>query len=807
MAKPEFDFELTKEAANKNFLVLRKHSFCLQDALDAQKGTPLEYGSEFRTVDELEPLFRNHPLWSHLKKTLLHGSDWPLLDLDEETRLNDFESALARGNHKGAQKKPELLFDLINKDVVHGYCLPVPLSKLIRLPGAVLAPLNIQAQNTIDEFGNIVKKDRLTHDQSFDFSEKSSVNSRVAKEELQPCRYGHCIKRIVNWLVAARRKHPNRKILCQKVDIKSAYRRMHLSWNTAIQTCTQLPEKDIALIALRLSFGGAPCPTEWGDLSESVTDLTNTILAHPDWNPNELKSTYADLIPKRKDLPEDVPFGKGKELIIDVPVNDVGASDVYIDDLWTACIDLPGSDNVRRMEQAALLCIEVAARPMLKNEPIPREFLAALNKFLAEAGAEETKTMLGWFLDLRRMIISLPENKAVAWTNEIDEMLQEGKTQAKRLERNIGRFVNIGMILPYVHHFLGRCRTLLRKAQNRRSAVQIPKPVQEDLKLMRRIIAKAKEGVDMNNLAHRSPDHVFRNDSCPFGMGGYSLKGKAWRWYIPENLRFRASNNLLEHLANIVSVKLGLIEKDIKKGDCVLTMSDSLVSTSWLKKSNFDEDPEVNDGGKVKMDQLQAEVRAEVAREHALTIMENDICEYAHWFKGIKNQVADALSRDDDRTDEELTIILQKCLPTQVPESFEIVQLPEEIVSWLTSTLQKLPVSEPLREEHTRSKIGRGKDGKNMPGLVTSKTIYSSTPSQDTNALESWEPSPLLSAKDDFQGRLMKPWLKGLLEMPSHFWWRPSGMMTEQIQRSTKMESLREFYLDNSEPTETQTHQ
>jgi hypothetical protein len=49
--------------------------------------------------------------------------------------------------------------------------------------------MNVAAQNTIDEFGRIIAKDRLTHDQSFDFSEKSSVNSRVIWDDLPPVRY------------------------------------------------------------------------------------------------------------------------------------------------------------------------------------------------------------------------------------------------------------------------------------------------------------------------------------------------------------------------------------------------------------------------------------------------------------------------------------------------------------------------------------------------------------------------------------------------------------------------------------------
>ena len=806
MRKPEFEFELTSEAALKNFLVLKKYGLNLEAALEAQKGTPLEYGSEFRTVEELAPIFSKHPYWDKMQSLLTVGSSFPLKPLEEEVRIADLEAALARGNHKGAKNKPDLLRELVNKDVVHGYALPIPLSRITRVPRAVLAPLNIAAQNTINEFGQIIAKDRLTHDQSFDFSERSSVNSRVIEEKVLPVRYGHCIKRIINWAVSARNRHPNVKIFASKTDFKSAYRRVHMAWETALQSCTQLTEEEIAIISLRLTFGGSVCPAEWCVISEAATDLANAILHHPSWDPSELFSPLAKDIPKRIDLPDDVPFGVGRELVVDIELNEKGMSDVFIDDTFAQTLDLPGSDNVVRVSNASLLAIHAIARPLLSNEPIPREAMAALAKLIAEAGAEETKIMLGWFLNLRELTISLPDNKATAWTQEIIEMLEEGKTQAKRLERNLGRFVNIGMILPYVHHFLSRIRTLLKKAKRRQSAVLIPIPVQEDLKLMRRVIERANKGVDMNILAHRMPDHVHRNDSCPFRMGGYAINGKAWRWIIPADLRFRATNNLLEHLANITTIKIRLLSGEIKKGDCVLSMSDSMVSTSWLRKSNFDEEPDIQDDGTYQMDPIQAEVRAEVAREHALMMMENEICEYEQWFEGRKNVVADALSRDDNRDDETLTKIILSSCPEQVPPHFEIVPPPKEVVSWLTSVLQKLPVREQLREQHTRSKLGRGDDGVSGQKNEDLGKTHSWTDSPENTRQNCWADSPKRCDQPSFQSQLMKPWLKSQSEMPSHMWQRPFGTIIGQTQPSTKMVSLQEFYHGNTEHTETQTH-
>jgi hypothetical protein len=128
-------------------------------------------------------------------------------------------------------------------------------------------------------------------------------------------------------------------------------------------------------------------------------------------------------------------------------------------------------------------------------------------------------------------------------------------------------------------------------------------------------------------------------------VGGYNVMGNGWRWYLPPELHFRATNNLLEHMANIASKLWGLVTDQIKKGDCVLTESDSMVSCSWLRKSNFDKEPEGLEGEDAETVAINAAVRNEVCRKDALTMMENEICDYAQWFEGKKNMVADMLSR------------------------------------------------------------------------------------------------------------------------------------------------------------------
>eukprot|EP00957_Ditylum_brightwellii_P168753 12844444-Ditylum_brightwellii.AAC.1 len=81
----------------------------------------------------------------------------------------------------------------------------------------------------------------------------------------------------------------------------------------------------------------------------------------------------------------------------------------------------------------------MAAQPMQNGKPIPREEMAAISKLIAEAGLEEMKMILGWLFDFRHLKILLPDNKFVAWTESITELLRKMESTAKELEQNIGK--------------------------------------------------------------------------------------------------------------------------------------------------------------------------------------------------------------------------------------------------------------------------------------------------------------------------------------------------------------------------------
>ncbi len=788
-SKPLFEFDLSVEAAEKNYILLmRKFGGDLHRALHAQKDSPLSYGSEFKPVSTLETIFSLHPNWQRMKIILLEGSTWPLSPLDEAERLKDIDDALEFGNHKGAVNQKELLLTLVNDDVVRGFALPLPLDKIKKVPGVILAPLNIQLQKTINERGEIIPKNRLTHDQSWAWQSGTSVNDRVDTSKLMPCYFGSALKRIINWAVAARKKYPGKRILATKLDIKAAFRRCHLNAETAVQTCTQLPDLRLALMMLRLSFGGAPCPSVFGTFSESICDLIIAILLHDNWDPLTLFAKEAQAhVPPKEVLPEDVHFGIGRDLIVDIPIDPRGTVDVYIDDFLGLTIDLEDSDNSTRLERAPLLGLTAVSREVAKVEPLPRDEMDARKKLVAETGLTEIKIMLGWEIDFRRMTIALMDNKFIAYSKAITDMLERSWTNHNELETNVGRWVHMAQIIPFVHHFLSRIRFLMKRAKYRRS-IEINATCRDDLTFILHVMKICNAGVDLNSIAYRRPTHAYRSDSCPRGLGGYSHQGFAWRFYLDPELQFRASNNLLEHLAAIITPWVDLLAGRLKNGDCALSMTDSSTSEGWLRKTNFIEDGE---------DPIQATIRLEVARLHASHYLSHGVREYSQWFRGSENPVADALSRDDDRSDEELTHILRTHCHSQIPQHFVIVPLPKEITSWLTSLLQRLPVKQQLVEKHTRTKLGRGTATHDGASLSASETTLSSTDSPDNIESRSWAPLPWLSVKDGFLDEMMIPWLKNQSQIPSTLWLRPSESMDAKTQRKTSTITLHDFYADN----------
>jgi hypothetical protein len=89
---------------------------------------------------------------------------------------------LKYGNHKSAEKEQEHLVGMLREEVQWMWQLPLPCRAIAHIPDCIMAPLSMALQQTINEFGEIVAKWRLTHDQTYEPMPASIGLSTIAHD-------------------------------------------------------------------------------------------------------------------------------------------------------------------------------------------------------------------------------------------------------------------------------------------------------------------------------------------------------------------------------------------------------------------------------------------------------------------------------------------------------------------------------------------------------------------------------------------------------------------------------------------------
>ncbi|KAI2489130.1 hypothetical protein MHU86_25459 [Fragilaria crotonensis] len=299
------------------------------------------------------PLLSAHPL-AAFSGAHLEGAEFPLREISDSDRLADVRANLARGNHKSARGHEAKLISMLKDEASRGWQLPLPREAALEIKGCEVAPLGMVAQTSIDEKGNSIEKLRLTHDQSFSPSGVAgrSVNERVDTSQLTEARFGKAFSRLMYHISFLRQLWPDEPIWMTKVDCKSAYRRIHLKAATAMKSCTSID--DLLLVALRMTFGGAPNPSQWSDVSEMITDLANDLVRRDDWDPSVYHSPHQHLLDTEGAVDNDKGsvdkmsvFGKADYFAVNYPpYDDLPRFDCYLDDIF-------GAFNPRDAEKSA----------------------------------------------------------------------------------------------------------------------------------------------------------------------------------------------------------------------------------------------------------------------------------------------------------------------------------------------------------------------------------------------------------------------------------------------------------------------
>jgi hypothetical protein len=201
-----------------------------------------------------------------------------------------------------------------------------------------------------------------------------------------------------------------------------------------------------------MTFGGAANPSQWSNISKIATDLSNDLVREPAWDPDTFQSPHQHLLQNAILFDDDaVPIAEARDVAVDLPNDDNPKADCYIDNIFNAFLET----DVAWGSKIIPFIVHLFGRPLQEAESLPQDGMLSIKKLLAEATPAERQTILGWQIDTRRLVIQLPENKFLAWTRAIDEMLAKPKVKYTDIEHLIGHLNHAGFIIPMSRHFLG----------------------------------------------------------------------------------------------------------------------------------------------------------------------------------------------------------------------------------------------------------------------------------------------------------------------------------------------------------------
>ena len=784
-SEPIFKFHPDEESAEHNWALLKNNSFDLDSLVCADENSQLFPGSEFRHPDELDLLFGGYIDWWFIRGYMTGGAGSYSQPLPEHLRMEALQAGLAYGNHTPDNAA---LMQLLLPEIAKGFFLPIPKGFLHEIPGIVVAPMNIDWHFSIDDEGNRVHKPRLIHDMTYtphlpvtlgdwhtspeinqdlalplrqqilEVGHPVSLNARNIESILPPCRYGHALSRFVTAVSELRYRYPDEQIFISKTDWKAAYRRIHARHSAAFQTVVVIGE--LAYICLRFTFGQASAPPLFSAASDMLAAFITCLISQPFWGPEGRLGSYDHHIDWSMKASSDGPLQPARPMIVRPTLEGDFANDIYIDDNIAAVL----GSNAKKVIRAMMYALEVLDRPCHHPSPLKRDPLLSLSKLGVEGSPNEVQEVLGWLVDTRRMTIGLSPGKYLNWMTDLDECLEdrEGMT-TNQLHSMIGRFECLSTVFRPGRHFLGNLRFALQRAVEKKwRRVHLTAPQRLDAKLFRDFLFRCREGISLNLVVPRLPDRVTRVDACMYGMGGYSLSsGIAWQFLLPPPLQFRIHINLLEFLAEFISILMDYhySQEDWPPHCCILTLGDNTNAIRWMARTKFE------DGTRAGHNVL--------ARTFAQWWLDHDCIGYGQWLPGHSNNIADTLSRHFQYHPSHLSQTLRELYPHETTPNFKITPVPADVLQVVSDMLRSLPLNPPEQDPKERRPPWLGADGKiSFLSLDTKDLVSSLTAAPPTNVPTSSAISQPDFANASSPDKAVIDWAKEVSQPPVELWQR-----------------------------------
>lgn len=586
-------FENTIEAANKNIELIAKLNFRLEEVFASEPTSTIHPKFEFRDEKLVSKLFDLSTDGEALKQICFKGVDYPIredADTSDETRIQDAEYWLEKGNNKSANGEEEVVFSAVAKEISKGWGIVIPKSQCLSVEGIGIVPITVASKFTkVDDDDNILSKKRLAHDCTNPGISGQSVNNMVDDDNLEECRFGNVLIQTLYEIHQMRFQYGPVPILLSKYDLDAAYRRLSVLLRHALRC--GIAFEDLVYLCFRLPFGSKPAPALFSLLSEFVAELSQCLSEDETWEPSELFSSMLDDI-DTSPIYSSGEFGRADPLLVDYTAKKLSIR-VFIDDLIS--VVLANESLILRAIHAVPLVLDSVFRPNFDNELVKRNPILSQEKLLAEGILSEVQVILGWLINTRKLKLFITSQKSrrilIGLKNLIKYAEKQLPVNRKGLESMIGQLQDIAFIIPEGKFFLNRLRYRLKVLKWRNNCRFFDKMEKMDLVLWMSIVNSITEGNvgrSFNSILKTHASILCISDACEHGVGGLIIVngvGFAWRFIIPEKWMHYFSINFLEFFGSGQGIKY--VCEHIT-GQRILSISDSTNALAWLDTNKFD---------------------------------------------------------------------------------------------------------------------------------------------------------------------------------------------------------------------------
>lgn len=532
----------------------------------------------------------------HGVPVVLHTDKWT------PQRINE---ALLRGPHKSVYEFEDFLREEFADMIPKGYWTVLPYSLVKdKFPHLRLSPPGCVPQRD--------RRPRWICDYSF-YGVNQETAPIVPTESMQ---FGRALERILRHILLSNPDHG--PVYLIKLDISDGFYRIWLNARDIPKLGVVFPYRDgeepLVAFPLVLPMGWKNSPPSFSAVTETIADVANRRVT------KLVRSEKPVNIPPHQfdDQAEEIELPLPPQPIVPVIARDphlpypkelLAYIDVFVDDFLG--LAQGNAEQRRKVRRILFHALDEVLRPLDSGDhPSRREPLSIKKLLKGDCTWEQTKIMLGWFINTIDMTIQLPEHRIARLQELLDSVpLHHRRISTKKWHQLLGELRSMSLALPGSRGLFSRLQHGLTTATSKR--LNLNKGIHDDLQDFRYLLHTIRDRpTRIAEVVPLSPSVFGPHDASGQGAGGVvfpdgTLASRhnhgspftpiVWRWKFPPSITSqlvtatnphgKISISDLELAGNLLQKDATVHNYDVRERT-ILQATDNSATMFWTRKGS-----------------------------------------------------------------------------------------------------------------------------------------------------------------------------------------------------------------------------